>query len=418
MIGEILTIGNELISGRTQDLNAWYIAGMLTRAGLRVKRITSVGDEPQMVIRALKGSLEDSKFVIITGGLGSTEDDITNQVVAEALGRALCLNEAMAEKIKRVAQKRNIALTESLLKMAYMPSGSKLLSEKGVTCGFYLIEKEVPMYFLPGIPEQMRYLLDHVVIPDIRARFDVKNQTSFRIIRTYGISEPEIAELFKERGLCSGSVLFGFYPNFPENHITISADGSDPERLKELLDEAQEKVVSTLKEYVFSLENEELEEVVGKRLREEGLTVSTAESCTGGLLGHRITNVPDSSSYYLGGVVAYSNELKIKFLGVREETLKNHGAVSEETVLEMAEGICKTTNSDIGISISGIAGPSGGTKEKPVGTVCFGFFSKDRAEARTYRFFGTRTQIKQNSASMALDWIRRYVDGYPFIPGI
>lgn len=418
MIGEIITIGDELISGRTQDINAWYIAGMLTKAGLKIRRMTSVGDDPKMVSRMLKETLEGSNFVIVTGGLGSTEDDITNQVVAEAFGRPLALNEAMAEKIRKVATKRKIPITESLLKMAYMPEGSKLLSEKGVTCGFYLIEKQIPIYFLPGIPEQVRYLLDNVVIPDIKTRLNVREKSAFRVIRTYGISEPEIAEALKKTELCGGSVVFGFYPRFPENHITISADGPDEFTIKELLDEAQAGVVNTLKDYVFSVENEEMEEVVGKKLKEEGLTLSTAESCTGGLLGHRITNVPNSSSYYLGGVVAYSNDLKMNILGVKKSTLQGKGAVSEETVIEMAEGIKRLTGSHMAVSISGIAGPSGGSELKPVGTVCIGFCARDIQEAKTYRFFGSRAQIKENSAAMALDWIRRYMYGYPFISGI
>ncbi|MFN3534334.1 MAG: CinA family nicotinamide mononucleotide deamidase-related protein [Desulfatiglandales bacterium] len=418
MIGEVLTIGNELISGKTQDINAWYIAGTLTKSGLKVRRITSVGDDPEMVIKALKGTIEEASFVIVTGGLGSTEDDITNNVVAEALGRPLCLNEAMAEKIRRVARNRKIPVTESLMKMAYMPSGSKLLSQKGVSCGFYLIEKGVPIYFLPGIPEQMRHLLDHVVIPDIKNRFGVKGEIYFRVIRTYGISEPEIAEAFRREKLCLGKVLFGFYPKFPENHITITIDSPDLKDAKEALEEAQDRVLGLLGEYVFSVEDEELEEVVGKRLREKGLTLATAESCTGGLLGHRITNVPNSSTYYLGGVVAYSDKLKRELLGVRPQTLEEKGAVSEETVAEMAHSIRGLTGSHIGISLSGIAGPSGGTPMKPVGLVCFGLSSEDLLITRTYRFFGSREEIKKNSSSMALDMIRRYLYGYTFIPSL
>jgi len=418
MIGEIITIGNEIISGETQDLNAWYAAGRLTRAGLRVKRMTMVGDDPEMVTLVLRQAKHSSEFVIVTGGLGSTDDDITNEVVALALERPLCIHQEMLKKIKKIAHKRNIPVTNSLLKMAYMPSGSQLISEKGVACGFYLIEEGVPFYFLPGIPEQMRYLLDNFVLTDILNRFQVKDVRVFKLIRTYGLTEPEIAEAFRKKRALEESVIFGFYPQFPENHITITANGEDSSKVQELVEEAQKEVLGILKEHVFSVDNEELEEVVGRLLKEKGLTLSTAESCTGGLVSHRLTNVAGSSEYYLGGVVAYSNHLKESLLGVTPQTLDTFGAVSMETVKEMAEGIRKITGSDLAVAISGIAGPSGGTKEKPVGTVCLGFSSKDLSEARTYRFFGSRIQVKQNSAAMALDWIRRYLCGYPVLPGV
>jgi nicotinamide-nucleotide amidase len=418
MIGEIITIGNELISGKTRDLNGWYAAGSLTRAGLKIKRMTSVGDDPETVVLILREALRSSNFVLVTGGLGSTEDDITNEIVAEALNRPLCLNDEMMERIKRAAEKRSIPVTRSLMKMAYMPEGSKLICKKGMACGFYVVEGEVPLYFLPGIPEQMRYLLDNYVVPDMVARFQIRDVRGFRIIKTYGITEPDMAERFREYSDLGKEVVLGFYPNFPENHITITAYGPDDQKVNELLDQAQTKILERLGEFVFSVGEKEMEEVVGERLRERGLSLSTAESCTGGLVGHRITNVPGSSQYYLGGVVAYSNEVKIQFLGVGEETLKRHGAVSQETVIEMAEGIRHRTGSTIAVATSGIAGPSGGTDYKPVGTVCIGLVSPDRREADTYRFFGSRLEIKANSASMALDWVRRYLDGYPFIPGI
>jgi len=418
MIGEIITIGNEIISGETQDLNAWYAAGRLTKAGLRIKRMTFVGDEPEMVAFVLRQAKGSSNFVIVTGGLGSTDDDITNEIVALALERPLCIHEAMLEKIKKIAQKRNIPLTDSLLKMAYMPLGAQLMSEKGIVCGFYLIEDGVPFYFLPGIPEQMRYLLDNFVVTDIVNRFQVKDVRVYKLIRTYGLSEPEIAEAFRKKKSWEGAVIFGFYPQFPENHITITATGEDSRKVQEIVEEAQKEVLETLGKYVFSVDNEEMEQVVGKLLKEKGLTLSTAESCTGGLVSHKLTNVAGSSEYYLGGVVAYSNYLKEKLLGVRSQTLRTFGAVSLETVKEMAEGIRKITGSDLAVAISGIAGPSGGTKEKPVGTVCLGFSSGDLTDARVYRFFGSRIQVKQNSAAMALDWIRRYICGYPFLPGL
>ena len=415
--GEIITIGNELIDGRTIDINSCYIAGKLSAIGVQVIRITSVGDNYEMVSEALKEALNKADFIIVTGGLGSTKDDITNEIVSKALNRPLVLNEIALRHIREKTKELGIEMNPSLEKMAWMPEGAKLLDLEGSVCGYSLIHGKVALYFLPGVPEQVEYLLDKFVIPDIIKRTRRLPVLKRRVLKLYGINESLISESLKDLEEREGITL-GFYPVFPEYHIVITARGEDEERLMEYLDEMESEIRKRLSEYIFGRDEERMEDVIGSLLRERGLTVSVAESCTGGLIGHRITNVPGSSEYFMGGVVVYSNEAKMRILGVKEETLKRFGAVSAETAKEMAEGVKRCIPSDIGIAVTGIAGPTGGTKEKPVGTVFIGLSSKDGTIAKRYQFFGEREQIKLNTSMMALDWIRRYINGYPFLPGI
>ncbi|MBN2123395.1 MAG: competence/damage-inducible protein A, partial [Deltaproteobacteria bacterium] len=418
MHGEIVTIGNELLSGKTLDLNAWYAAGRLTASGLRVTRITSVGDDPERVSKALRDAVGQSRFVIITGGLGSTEDDMTNEIAAKTLARPLCLDRRMFEQIRDYVEARGIEMSPSLEKMAWMPEGSRTLNPEGNACGFYLEEKGVRLYFLPGVPDQMRYQMDKFVLPDILRHCETLPVFRHRILRLYGLNEPSIAEILKELSEKPGSLILGFYPRFPENHITISLRGSDEPTVTRELDGMVEKIRDLVGPYIFSTDNRMMEEVVGDLLKEKNLTLSVAESCTGGLIGNLLTNVPGSSTYFEGGVIVYSNASKEALLGVSARTLAKHGAVSDPTVREMAEGIRHRMGTDLGLAVTGIAGPEGGSREKPVGTVHIGMASAGEALSCKYRFRGPRGQVKSNTAMMALDWIRRYLHGNPMLPGL
>jgi len=418
MYGEIITIGNELSSGRTLDLNSWYAAGRLTASGLKVTRITSVGDDHKMVSDALKRAVEASRFVIVTGGLGSTDDDITNEIVAQALNRPLCLDQQMLDQIEDHARVRKIKITSSLEKMAWMPQGSRMLNPEGTACGFSLIEKEVHLYFLPGVPDQMRYLMDKIVLPEILSHYKTLPIMRQRILKLYGLNEPGIAEIFKKIQGKTGNIVFGFYPRFPENHITISLRGQDEPTVTKELDRVEREVRRLVGSYIFAAGDQNMEEVVGHLLLEKNLSLSVAESCTGGLIGHRLTSVPGSTSYFRGGVVVYSNQSKVDLLRVDPRTLETHGAVSERTVEEMARGVKDRIKTDLGLAVTGIAGPDGGTRQKPVGTVHVGLAVRGEIFSEEYRFWGNRGQVKLNSSMMALDWVRRYLNGNPFLPGI
>jgi len=370
MQGEIITIGNELISGRTLDLNAWYAAGRLTASGLMVSRITTVGDNPEKLSAALREALTHSEFVIITGGLGSTEDDITNEIVADTLNRPLCLDKEMFEQIKVYVEARGIEMSPSLEKMAWMPRDARVLNPEGYVCGFSLVEGPVRLYFLPGVPDQMRYLMDEYVLPDILSRFKTLPILRHRLIKIYGLNEPAVAEILKKLPNRSEKIILGFYPRFPENHITLSLRGHDEPTVTRELDAMEKEIRSLVGAYVFASGNESMEAIVGGMLQKRGMTLSLAESCTGGLIGNLLTNVPGSSTYFQGGVVVYSNRSKVELLSVSAEMIEKRGVAAEEKTV-----------------------------------------------SRKYRFWGTRKQVKLNTAVMALDWIRRYLHGDSFLPG-
>jgi nicotinamide-nucleotide amidase len=418
MYGEIVTIGTELTSGRTLDLNAWYAAGKLTASGLRVTRITSVADNHEMVSEALATTLGTSRFVIVTGGLGSTEDDITNEIVAEALNRPLCLDQQAFNQLRSHAEARGIEMTASFEKMAWLPRGSRVLDPKGTACGFSLTEKDVIFYFLPGVPDQMRYLMEKFVLPEILSRYRTLPVMRQRILKLYGLNEPSIAEIFRELQEKTGDTVFGFYPHFPENHITISLRGRDEQAVTTELDRVEKEIRHLVGPYVFATGTQTMEEVIGQMLMDRNLTISVAESCTGGLIGHRLTNVPGSSKYFRGGMLVYSNQSKVDLLNVSPATLEAYGAVSDSAVQEMAQGVKEHMKTDLGMAVTGIAGPDGGTKEKPVGTVHIGLATGNDIFSGKYYFWGNRQQVKLNTSMMAMDWVRRHLNGDPFLPRI
>jgi nicotinamide-nucleotide amidase len=417
MQGEIITIGNELISGRTLDLNSWYAAGRLTASGLKVTRVTTVGDEAEGIAAALKKAITSSDFVIITGGLGPTDDDLTNRIAAEALDRPLCLDRNMLEQIRCYIETRGMKMTASFEKLAWMPKDSKLLNPQANVCGFSLVENQVRLYFLPGVPEQMRFLMDECVLPDLLLHCKAVPVLRYQVLKLYGLSEPMMAEALKDLPKKAGNIIVGYYPRFPENHITLSLRGEDEPAILEELVLMEKEIRSRVGAYVFATGDRTMEGVVGDMLKERGLSISLAESCTGGLIGNLMTNVPGSSEYFMGGVVAYSNQAKKDLLGVSLETLEQYGAVSDQTVREMAACARERFRTDLSLAVSGIAGPDGGSPEKPVGTVFIGLADRNITFSRRYRFWGTRDQIKLNSAMMTLDWVRRRLHGDSFLPG-
>jgi nicotinamide-nucleotide amidase len=418
MYGEIITIGDELISGRVMDLNAWYAAGKLTAAGLRVLRVTSVGDDQESISKALQKALKDSQFVIITGGLGSTDDDMTNEIAASALNRPLCLDEEMYEQIKDYVALRGLKMSRAFEKMAWMPEDAKILCPKENVCGFSLVENRVRLYFLPGVPEQMRYLVDEIVIPDLLLQCTALPTLWHKVLKLYGLNEPTIAEKLSDLPGKSANIILGFYPRFPENHITLSLQRDDQPSAADELDGMEREIRNRLGAFIFATGDQSMEGVVGEVLLQKKLTLSVAESCTGGLVGNLLTNVPGSSGYFLGGVIVYSNQAKMDLLGVSKQTLDTYGAVSDPIAREMAAGVRRELKADLGLAVTGIAGPEGGTKEKPVGTVYIGLAFKDETFSGKYRFWGKREQNKMNSAVMALDWVRRVLHGDPFLPGL
>jgi len=415
---EIIVIGNELISGKTRDLNGWYASGRLLSNGIEVSEIRTVGDNYKSLSSVLKAATERSEFIIVTGGLGPTEDDLTTETASKTFGRPLILYNDILDNIREFTRKSGLNSSPSLEKLAWLPEGAKILDQKKEMCGFSLTEGKSLLYFLPGVPEQMRELLDKSVIPDIFRVFTPKNLLQHRLIKVYGLREADIADALEGLSEECPGIMFGFYPSFPENHINITARGNKDIETENMLNSAERKVKDILGSYVFSSNDKSMEAVVGELLKGRKQTLSVAESCTGGLIGHRLTSVPGSSLYFERGVIVYSNRSKIEMLDVRQNTIDTYGAVSYQTAREMAEGVRSISKTDMGLAVTGIAGPSGGERNKPVGTVFIGLSVGYEIFSSQYLFSGTRERVKTNTSEMALDWIRRYVYGYPFIPGI
>jgi nicotinamide-nucleotide amidase len=418
MLTEIIIIGNELISGRKRDLNAWYASGCLLSHGLEVSEITTVGDNYDTLSSVLRAAVKRSNFIIAAGGLGPTEDDLTTEIASKALDRPLSLDQTVLDHIKDNTKKLGPRWSRSLEKMAWLPRGARILDPKGEMCGFSLSEGDSVLYFLPGVPGQMRELMNRFVIPDILQRYTPSNIPQHRIFKVYGLSESYIAETFKDLSDELKRVRYGFYPSFPENHITITVQGKKHEEIEREFNRAEEKIRNLLGPYIFASDDKSMEAIVGGLLKERKLTIAVAESCTGGLIGHRLTSISGSSLYFERGLIVYSDQSKVEMLGVKQKTIDSYGAVSDQTVREMAEGIKKTAKTDMGLAVTGIAGPLGGTENKPVGTVFIGLSVDGEIFSGQYRFSGQRDKVKLNTSEMALDWVRRYLNGYPFIPGI
>lgn len=399
---EIITTGDELMSGLTQDSNFSWAGDALSSRGLAVDFHTTVGDDRESIVSALGTASGRADAVIISGGLGPTPDDLTAEVAASFFGSPLELDERALRSIEERMKQRGRDVTEMNKKQAYLPRGARvLLNSWGTAPGFGMEKDGTVFYFLPGVPREFRAMMDEYVLPDLERRASGRKNAVSRLIKTFGLPESEVA--IKLEGIERDGIRLGYRAHYPEVHLRVTAFGDSDREAEGLMEGFVTDVVTRLGTYVFSTEGESMEEVVGIVLRRYGLTLATAESCTGGLISHRITNVPGSSDYFLEGVVSYSNEAKQTLLGVPKDLLDTHGAVSAPVVEAMARGVKKLARSDIGIAVSGIAGPGGGTPEKPVGTVFIGIDSgKGGTRSKKFLFHGTREEIKLVTSSHAL----------------
>jgi len=407
MLGEIIATGTELITGRVADFNARYAARRLHEAGLAVQRITFLGDRAPLFQEILLQGLRRSQFIIITGGLGPTEDDVTVAAAAAALNLRLFQDDGLLARIRRCLAARRIPWEERYARLAYIPEGALILDPGGMACGFALRHRDTRLYFLPGVPQEMQALFDTFVLPGLVAWAGNGAAIVQRTLRLFGITELALQEIVSALPEFHDGVTVGYYPTFPETHLTLTVQGRDREALAATLDRLTAALAREVDDVLLGPEEATLEELVGQLLREQGLTLATAESCTGGLIGHRLTNVAGSSDYFQGGVVSYSNQAKLDLLQVPAEVLASRGAVSPETARDMARGVRTAFHADLGLAVTGIAGPSGGSPAKPVGTVYIGLATPQGEDVWHYIFHGHREEIKTLSAQTALDRLRR-----------
>ncbi|MBN2199687.1 MAG: competence/damage-inducible protein A [Candidatus Aminicenantes bacterium] len=408
----ILTIGNELTSGKTQDTNSSYIARELQVQGWPVVVMMSVGDDHAAIKGALDHILALADALIVTGGLGPTADDITTAAIGRAFGRKLYTDEVCLKHIQEIFKEFRLHWTENNAKQALFPEGAEtIFNPVGTAWGFSLRVDGKVIAVIPGVPAEVKIMLPEGVIPLFRKAFpEASRHVATRIFKVFGISEAGTDKLLSDIDLEALGVEIGFYPDFPEIHVQLKARTATEEEARERLARAETEVMARLKDNVFGYDEQTLEGVVAELLTERGLTLAVAESLTGGLITDRLTDIPGSSKFFERGCVTYSNRSKTDLLAVPEDILKEHGAVSEQTAVRMAEGVRRQAGTNLGLSTTGIAGPDGGTDEKPVGTVYVALSDGKETYCRHYDTFRwDRRRIKVLSAQAALLMVKRYL---------
>jgi len=409
----ILTIGTELTSGRTQDTNSSFLARAFSTQGWQVTLMMSVGDDDRAIKQALGFILAQSDAVVVTGGLGPTADDITTEAIARAFGLGLHTDDAVLRHIREIFDKYRLNWTENNAKQAVFPQGAEVIANPvGTAAGFALKQKGKLIAVIPGVPREVARMLPESVLPILRREFpEAAQHVAVRTIKSFGLSEAAVDKALADLDFGRLGVRVGFYPNFPENHIVLTATGGPESETAARIGTAEADVVSRLQKHVFAYDGDTLEGLVAKMLTEKGWTLAVAESCTGGLVTDRLTDIPGSSVFLERSVVTYSNAAKTEMLGVPADALEENGAVSEQTARLMAQGIRKLARTDLGLALTGIAGPAGGTDLKPVGTVYIALADGKECICRHYAFRWDRRRNKIISSQAALLMLKRHLAG-------
>lgn len=414
---KIISIGDEILIGQIINSNAAYISEKLYSIGLPVKQIISIGDIESDLITALYDSLNNFEVTIITGGLGPTHDDITKPVLTKFFNDELVLNENVLENVKNIFHSRGYNMPSVNVEQAMIPKSCNIIWNPNGTAPGMSFEKEGRFIIsLPGVPFEMMEMMNNSVIPMLHEKF--KNQINYvlksKTFLTFGLGETFLSEMIgDEKEITGANNKMAYLPSAVGVRLRVDVKADSEEDATIELQKIEGKLRSKVGDYIFGINEDKLEKIVGEILLKNSLTVSFAESCTGGVLSGKLSDIPGSSGYFKGGVVCYSNESKISIVGVRESTINNHGAVSKETASELAENVRLKMNSDIGISITGIAGPAGGSEEKPVGLVWIGYSDGKETFTKKYLFGENRERTRLRSATAALDIIRRKLLNLP-----
>jgi nicotinamide-nucleotide amidase len=410
MKAAIITIGDELLIGQTIDTNSAWIGAELSKSGFDVCRITSVHDRRDDIIYALNEAAGKTDVVLITGGLGPTSDDITKQTLCEFFNTHLIINDEVLMMIQKMMMLRNFPMNERNRHQAEVPESCRVLKNAAGTAPGMWFEKEGTIYIsMPGVPYEMKYLMTELVLPELNKRF-TSQVIIHRNIMTYGTFESKLADILTdfESGL-PDNIKLAYLPASGIIKLRLTGTGTDHNSLLRLVTEQVGKLNKIIPEFIYAEDEESLEMVIGKLLKSAKKTVCTAESCTGGEVAHLLTSVAGSSAYYKGSVIAYANSVKTQLLGVEEYIIEKYGAVSQETVKEMAIGARKLLNTDYAVATSGIAGPDGGTETKPAGTIWIAVASGKEVVFEKHVFGNDRiTNIKRFTLA-ALNLLRKQI---------
>ena len=411
MIAAVLSIGTELTRGELINSNAAWLSEQLTQLGFDVRAHVTIDDDIDRIVAALSSLAAQHKVVISTGGLGPTTDDLTTEAVAKALGVPLVRDQEALDRIRGFFASRGRVMSATNEKQADFPQGAEILqNDTGTAPGFAVTLGSCRMFFTPGVPREMRHLWEERIVPRI-AELAVRDSHQIHL-RTFGLPESQLGELLAGVEAQFPGITIGYRASFPEIELKVLARAGSASASERLAERASEEVKRRVGDIVFGGREDTFAGAVGRTLRDRGLTLAVAESCTGGLVGSMLTSVPGSSEYLLLDAVVYSNSAKTSVLGVGEETLRAYGAVSEESAIAMVNGVLRVSSADIGVSITGIAGPGGGTDEKPVGTVWIAVGSRAGAMfARRFKFWGGREWVRQLSAYTCLRMVQKLALG-------
>lgn len=406
MRAEIITIGNELLSGNVLNTNTYYLTKRLSEIGIEVLYHTSVKDDAQMLKDVVNIGLNRADLLIFTGGLGPTYDDLSKEVICNSLGLNLTLNEECKKTIEDYFRKLNREMTPNNIKQAYIPEGAKYIpNEVGTAPGIFIEWKDKVIVMLPGPPKEMQLMFDKYVVPFIKQDFVIIEKT----IKTIDIGEAQVESTIQDIIKSNKDVYIATYAKDGIVDIKIVAKGRDKNSIDEILNDAINKIKNKIADYIYSYEDETIEEVVFKILKKNKMKVAFCESCTGGLISSKFTRIPGASEVFDRAYITYSNLSKMEDLGVSEDTLDKYGAVSKETALEMAKGLLNKTSVDVALSVTGIAGPSGGTETKPVGLVYIGICTKDSSKVVESLFGGDRVSIQNRAYLKAFNELRKFL---------
>jgi len=407
MIAEIISIGDELLVGQVVNTNAAWMAHHLNEIGIPVKKISDIADNAEEITKALDEAFSRSDVILVTGGLGPTKDDITKHTLRDYFKTELVFHQPSYENITRLFGSRGFAISPINRKQAEVPANcTPLINYNGTAPGMWFEKDGKILVSLPGVPFEMEAIMEQYILPRL-AEEDNQRVVAHKTILTQGIGESALSEMIKDwEESLPAKMKLAYLPQPGIVRLRLTAYGETKEKTLQAVENQAKTLQSLIPELIYGFGNDTMEQIIGRLLKEKNCSLSTAESCTGGYLAHLITSVPGASDYYQGSVIAYSNQVKQEFLRVSEGSLKLYGAVSEQVVKEMAGGARKRFNSDFAVSVSGIAGPDGGTPEKPVGTVWIAVASKNGITAKKFMFGEHRGRNIRRAALAALNLLR------------